>query len=135
MQHPQNNRITKAESFYREARTVMSQANDKLTSLAVFVAGVGFTAAELFGIERFSQMERYVLLATVLLNLLSACLGVWVTLRVNDFINKTGDMLADSSPDATLAHDFDPWQFRGQLYTFVLGLLALVALIVSRLVW
>lgn len=128
-----NNRITKAESFYQEARALMSQANDKLTSLAVFVAGIAFTAAELFGIDHLTQPERYLLLAAVLLNILSACLGVWVVLRVNEFLNRTGETLADSSPDATLSHDFDPWQFRAQTYTFVIGLLALIALIIARL--
>jgi hypothetical protein len=129
-----NNRSSKAESFFQEARGLMSQANDKLTSLAVFVAGVGFTAAELFGIERFTRPERYLLLAAVLLNLLSACLGVWVTLRVNDFLNKTGETVSQTSADSTLSHDFDPWQFRAQLYSFVLGLLALIVLIIARLV-
>ncbi len=132
---PSNPRLTKAESFYREARALMSQANDKLTSLAVFVAGIAFTAAELFGIDRMTQLERYLLLGAVILNIASACLGVWVVLRVNEFLNKTGETLADSSPDATLTHDFEPWQFRAQIYTFVLGLLALIALIIARLLF
>ena len=111
----------------------MSQANDKLTSLAVFVAGVSFTVTELFGVERLSQLERILVLVAIVLNIASACFGVWVTLRVNEFLNKTGEAVSSSSPDATYSHDFDPWQFRAQLYTFVLGLLALIILVVARL--
>ncbi|MFO0704669.1 MAG: hypothetical protein U0517_01690 [Candidatus Andersenbacteria bacterium] len=129
-----SDRARQAESFYQEARSLMSQANDKLTSLAVFVAGIGFTAAELFGIERLASFERYLLLAALLLNLISACLGVWVTLRVNDFLNSTGEVLSSSSPDSQLAQDFEPWQFKMQLATFVLGLIALIGLVSIRLV-
>jgi hypothetical protein len=122
-----------AATYYREARETMTNTGERLTTVAIFVAGFAATWFELSD-QPATTLLVWLLVATVALNTLSAALGVWVALRINEFLNKVATVLenrasGDQELEEELATDFEPWQFKAQLYSFVLGLAGLVSLI------